>query len=215
MAPWAPFYSKARFSVLKKLAVSGSGMIRWRAGGIVQGPSGDLTITGSLRKPDADTTDWSLNPDLWIRILRRMQPVEEGLLMLRKSAMVNSSWKGYAGALLDPTSEWQARRLAAMKAGKAQLETLLNDLKPTGGAYTACMKDVHSTWDIMRASYMTFSLHNTAARLLIVISDTRTLTLTDVEVVTRGHALTFVECRFMLYNSLVTALVRHGFLQTP
>jgi len=69
MAPWAPFYPKACFSVLKKLAVPRSGMIRWRAGGIVQGPSGDLTITSSLRKPDADTTDWSLNPDLWIRIL--------------------------------------------------------------------------------------------------------------------------------------------------
>jgi len=135
--------------------------------------------------------------------------------MLRKSAMVNRSWKGHAGALLDPTSEWQARRAAAMKAGKAQLETLLNDLKPTGGAYTASMKDVCSTFDIMHAFSSEPTLQETAARLLIVISDTPTLTLTDVEVVIRGHALTFVECRFMLYNSLVTALVRHGFLQSP
>jgi len=122
--------------------------------------------------------------------------------------MVNRSWKEYAGTLLDPTSEWQARRVAAMKAGKAQLETL-------GGAYTAYMKDVYSTWDIMHAFSSEPTLQETAARLLIVISDTRTLAFTDVEVVIRGHALTFVECRILLYNSLVTALVRHGFLQTP
>jgi len=129
--------------------------------------------------------------------------------------MVNRYWKGLAGALLDPTSEWQARRAAAMKAGKAQLETPVNDLKPTGGAYTACMKDVCSTCDIMHAFSSEPTLQETAARLLIVISDTPALTFTDVEVVVRGHALTFVECRFMLYNSLVTALVRHGFRQTP
>ena len=40
----------------------------WQAGGVVQGPLGDLTITGSLRMPDVDTTNRSLNPDLWIRI---------------------------------------------------------------------------------------------------------------------------------------------------
>jgi len=34
-------------------------------------------------------------------------------------------------------------------------------------------------------------------------------------VIIQGHALTFVECRYMLYNSLVTALVRHAFLHTP
>ena len=84
-----------------------------------------------------------------------------------------------------------------MKAGKAQLETLLNDLKPTGGAYTACMKDVYSTWDIMHAFSSEPTLQKTVAKLLIVVSDTRTLTFTDVEVVIRGHALTFVECRFI------------------
>ena len=65
----------------------------------------------------------------------------------------------------------------------SQLATLLNDLKPTGGAYTACMEDVHSTWDIVRAFSSEPTLQETAARLLMVISDTRTLTLTDVEVV--------------------------------
>jgi len=80
-----------------------------------------------------------------------------------------------------------------MKAGKAQLETLLKQLEPTGGAYTVCMKDVSSTWDIMHAFRSEPTLQETAARLLIVISDTPTLTNTDVEVVVRGHALTFVE----------------------
>ena len=59
------------------------------------------------------------------------------------------------------------------------------------------------------------TLQGTAARVLIVNSDTSTLTDTDAEVIVRGRALTFVECRYMLYNSLVTALVRHAFLQAP
>ena len=50
-----------------------------------------------------------------------------------------------------------------MKAGKAQLETLLNDLKPTGGAYTACMKDVHVWFD-----------HNNLQRLQQVDEEIRT-----------------------------------------
>jgi len=91
--------------------------------------------------------------------------------------MVNRSWKGHAGALLDPISEWQAKRAAAMEAEKVQLETLLNDLKPTGGAYTASMQDVCSTFDIMHAFSSEPTLQETAARLLIVISDTPTLTL--------------------------------------
>jgi len=45
------------------------------------------------------------------------------------------------------------------------------------------MEDVHSTWDIVRAFSSEPTLQETAARLLMVISDTRTLTLTDVEVV--------------------------------
>jgi len=69
MAHWVPTYSEKGSSALKGLEGPGSGMIRCRAGGIVQGPLGDLTITGSLRIPDLDTTNRSLNPDLWIRIL--------------------------------------------------------------------------------------------------------------------------------------------------
>jgi len=134
MAHWIPTYTEKGSSALKGLAGPGSGMIRWRAGGIVQGPLGDLTITGSLRIPDVDTTNRSLNPDLCIRILELMLTDEKGLLTLRKSALVNRAWKGHAGVLLDQDSKWQKMRAAAMKAGDAQLKTLLRKLTQKEGA---------------------------------------------------------------------------------
>ena len=196
-------------------------MTRWWAGGIVQGPLGGLTITDSLLIPNVDTTIRNLNPDLWIRILRVMQPDEEGLVTLRKSALVNRACKGHAGLLLDLDSKWQKMRAAAMKAGDAHLKILLRKLTPKGGGNqarnrrTACMKDLKSMWDFMHAFSLEPTLQVTAARVLIIVSDTSTLTNTDAEVIIRGHALNFVECRYILYNSLVTALVRHVFLQTP
>jgi len=120
---WVLFYSEKRFLALKRLARPKSGMISWWAGGIVQGLLGDLTMTGSLRIPDVDTIDRSLNSDLWIRILQVMQPDEDGVMTLRRSALVNRSWKGHAGALLDPASKWQKIRAAAMQAGDALMKT--------------------------------------------------------------------------------------------
>ena len=72
IARWVPTYSEASSKALKELAGPGLGMMRWQAEGVVQGPLGDLTITGSLRMPDVDTTNRSLNPDLWIRIFQVM-----------------------------------------------------------------------------------------------------------------------------------------------
>jgi len=72
MACWVPTYPEASSKALKELAGPGLGMMRWQAEGVVQGPLGDLTITGSLRMPDVDTTNRSLNPDLWIRIFQVM-----------------------------------------------------------------------------------------------------------------------------------------------
>jgi len=92
-----------------------------------------------------------------------------------------------------------------MKVGKTQLETLLNDLTLTGGTYTACIKDLCTTCDIMHVFNLELTLQETAARLLIVILDTPTLTLTDVEVVIRGHALTLSSAN--LYYTIV--LLRH------
>jgi len=115
-----------------------------------------------------------------------MQPDEEGLVTLRKSALVNRSWKGHARALLDPASKWQEIRATAMKAGDALLKTLLRKLTPKGGVnqarnrLTACMKELSSMWDFMHAFSSEPTLQETAARV-----------------------------------SLVTALVRHVFLQTP
>jgi len=77
------------------------------------------------------------------------------------------------------------------------------------------MKDLSSTWPLMRAFSSEPTLQETAAKVLIAVLDTPTLTDTDAEVIIQGHALTFVECQYMLYNSLVTALVRHAFLRTP
>ena len=92
-----------------------------------------------------------------------------------------------------------------MKVGKTQLETLLNDLTLTGGTYTACIKDLCTTCDIMHVFNLELTLQETAARLLIVILDTPTLTLTDVEVVIRGHALTLSSAN-LCYT---TVLLRH------
>jgi len=217
MAHWVPTYSEKGSLALKELAGPGSGMIRWQAEGVVQRPLGELTITGSLRMPDVDTTNRSLNPDLWIQILQVMLPDDKGLMTLRKSAQVNRAWKGHAGVLLDPGSKWQEMRAAAMEAGDAQLKTLLSKLSShqTQNRCIACMKDLSSMWDLIRAFSSEPTLQETAAKVLIVVSETSTLTDTDAEVIIQGHGLTFVECRYMLYNSLVTALVRHAFLQTP
>ena len=150
-----------------------------------------------------------------------MQPDEEGLVTLRKSALVNRSWKGHARALLDPASKWQEIRATAMKAGDALLKTLLRKLTPKGGVnqarnrLTACMKELSSMWDFMHAFSSEPTLQETAARVLTVVSDSSNLSNTDADVIIRGHALTFVECQYMLHNSIVTALVRHVFLQTP
>jgi len=56
------------------------------------------------------------------------------------------------------------------------------------------MKDLSSTWLLMRAFSSEPTLQETAAKVLIAVVDTPTLTDTDVEVIIQGHALTFVEC---------------------
>jgi len=150
-----------------------------------------------------------------------MLPEEMGLMILRKCALVNRAWKENVGVLLDPGSKWQKRKAAAMEVGDAQLKTLLRQLSPEEGANgthyrrTYCMKDLSSTCLLMRAFSSEPTLQETAAKVLIAVLDTPTLTDTDAEVIIQGHALTFVECRYILYNSLVTALVRHAFLHTP
>jgi len=221
IARWVPTYSEASSKALKELAGPGLGIVRWQAGGVIQGPLGNLTITGSLQMPDVDTTNRSPNPDLWIHIFQVMLPEKMGLMMLQKSALVNRAWKKNVGVLLDPGSKWQKRRAAAMEVGDAQLKTLLRQHSPEEGANgthyrrTCSVKDLSSMWLFMRAFSSEPTLEETAAKVLIAVLDTSTLTDTDADVIIQGHALTFVECRYMLYNSLVTALVRHAFLHTP
>jgi len=150
-----------------------------------------------------------------------MLPEEIGLMMLRKCAQVNRVWKENVEMLFDPGRKWQKRRAVVMQVGDAQLKTLLRQLSPEEGANgthyrsTCCMKDLISTWLLMRVFSSEPTRQETAAKVLISALDMPTLTDTDTEVIVQGHALTFVECRYMLYNSLVTAAVRHAFLHTP
>ena len=129
-----------------------------------------------------------------------MLPEEMGLMILRKCALVNRAWKENVGVLLDPGSKWQKRKAAAMEVGDAQLKTLLRQLSPEEGANgthyrrTYCMKDLSSTCLLMRAFSSEPTLQETAAKVLIAVLDTPTLTDTDAEVIIQGHALTLIVC---------------------
>jgi len=71
-------------------------MIRWRAGGIEQGPKGDLTITICLRIMTTGNVDKTLCTDLWVQILYALKPDEDSLMLLRTCGLFNRAWRGYA-----------------------------------------------------------------------------------------------------------------------
>ena len=147
-----------------------------------------------------DTMNRSLNPELWIRIFQVMLTEEMGLMMLWKCVLINLAWKENVQVLLDPGSNWQKRRAATMEVGVAQIKTLLRQLSPQEGANgihyrsTCCMKDLSGMWLLMCAFSSKPTLQETAAKVLIAVLDTPTITDTKAEVIIQGHTLTLVEC---------------------